>query len=195
MVEGVVCLKVLFLLGVLLLVACSVELSSPRLIPTEDAEIHPSQGMQGSCPSPLLQIENTCPPEKVEWKKYRLEESPSNHVTGGGLSIDRQKNRVLLSATDATTSSVAGTGSMLPIINQYTEVVMIPATVDNVQVGDMAIYNYGGWGNLPKKRILHRVVGINPDGGYIFRGDNNPNNDTEPVYIDQLEGVVVAVVY
>lgn len=56
---------------------------------------------------------------------------------------------------------------------------------EDIDVGDICIYESGGG-----KLVIHRVVAIDGDM-YIFKGDNNLNNDIGPVELDAIKYKVV----
>lgn len=78
-------------------------------------------------------------------------------------------------------------GSMRPTLYPgdlivYTRVAAEP------QRGDLAVFAHDG------DLVVHRVVGVEPDGSFRMRGDANATTDVEPVDRNDVRGVVVAVV-
>lgn len=55
--------------------------------------------------------------------------------------------------------------SMMPMLSQKTDQVIIGAAPGRLSEGDVALYRRG------KDLVLHRVIGVLPDG-YLIRGDN-----------------------
>jgi hypothetical protein len=86
--------------------------------------------------------------------------------------------------SDVFVTSVAGTGSMLPMLDKGV-IILIKAT-DDVRVGEVAIYNIG------EGSIIHRIVGEDGDN-WIFKGDNNTYTETIPK--SAVTGRLVAVIY
>lgn len=54
----------------------------------------------------------------------------------------------------------------------------------DVEVGDIVCYSLG------EELITHRVVGVDEDGLFILKGDNNDAVDFAPVSQDQIKGTV-----
>ena len=57
--------------------------------------------------------------------------------------------------------------SMQPLIYAGDEVVDVPVSLSNLEVGSIIIFQ------IPKKRLIHRIISITSDGRYITKGDNN----------------------
>lgn len=66
------------------------------------------------------------------------------------------------------------TGSMKGSVDRGSFVIVRQGS--NYQIGDVVLYQqpFGEGQTIP---ILHRVVGYLPDGGYITKGDANPNHE------------------
>jgi signal peptidase I len=60
-------------------------------------------------------------------------------------------------------------GSMSPTIERGDLAFFIRP--DNVEVGDIVIFEVAG------SIVTHRIVAIDPDGGYVTQGDANPSTD------------------
>ena len=65
--------------------------------------------------------------------------------------------------------------SMEPVIQENRIVVGKLAGDGELAVGE--IYAYQREGMLGKEMVIHRLVGITEEGGYIFQGDNNMEPD------------------
>ena len=80
-------------------------------------------------------------------------------------------------------------GSMSPAVDEG-DVVLIRA-VDAGAVGrdTVVLYTHPDLG-----RVLHRVIGPHPRGGYLLQGDANPHPDTAPVHPGQLHGAAILLV-
>ena len=55
--------------------------------------------------------------------------------------------------------------SMIPMLNEKTDHVIIGRTEEGLKTGDVALYRRGS------DLVLHRVIGLLPEG-YLIRGDN-----------------------
>lgn len=76
------------------------------------------------------------------------------------------------------------TESMEPVINAGSIVI---ASKNNYEynIDDIAIYEKNGM------RIIHRIIDINEDGTYVFKGDNNEYVDSSFVEKSQIIGIYV----
>lgn len=81
-------------------------------------------------------------------------------------------------------SAVADTGSMEPVLNGTTKVVLVK---EPVSIGDIAVYDSG------TDTVAHRIVGETSNGMWIFRGDNS--NGTEFVPKSKVLWRVKAIIY
>jgi signal peptidase I len=68
--------------------------------------------------------------------------------------------------------------SMEPTIMTHQVVLAVPIEPEDVEVGDIVTYNlYSNVSESIKQTIIHRVVAIQEDGTFIFKGDNNEKLD------------------
>ncbi len=83
--------------------------------------------------------------------------------------------------------------SMSPLLNRGDVVLVGPVSADNVEVGDIVLYELG-----PHVKILHRVIEIRrtPSGSrqFITKGDANNTDDLLPVEEQQLRGELLGSV-
>jgi signal peptidase len=90
----------------------------------------------------------------------------------------------------ATEYVVIVSGAMEPILHRG-DIVEVYHNTSNIQVGDIIIYN-ATWFPEP---VIHRVTAIrkakNGTNYFIAKGDNNPAQDPEPVYQNQIISKVV----
>lgn len=70
-------------------------------------------------------------------------------------------------------------GSMEPVIKTHQVVLAKTVGADGVKVGDIVAYEQHSVDtNVDvKKTIIHRIVAINDDGTFVFKGDNNDYRD------------------
>ena len=105
------------------------------------------------------------------------------HTLDSGFSVE---------ISGATLYAIADTNSMEPAIDKEATVVAVkPATPDELIVGDIVIYRQG------RALIIHRIIEIGTDsqGWYaIPKGDNNDIADS-PISFDQVEAVVIGILY
>ena len=107
-------------------------------------------------------------------------------------SLDRkQTERVASAAAFAmrgTVCRIAATGSMEPVLNGNSYVVIEKCTLKDIGIGDIIAYTQSDGRN-----IVHRVI---ETGAELWtRGDANNTNDPEKVTNSNLMGRVVVIVY
>lgn len=120
-------------------------------------------------------------------------ESPYDHV--GEDQIHVYSDRVEIDLEDAMWARFTDTNSMDPIFDAEANTIEIkPEKKSDVHVGDVVSYTPRGRDGL----IVHRVVEISADseGWYaIVKGDNVANPDPDKVRFEQINGVLVAIIY
>lgn len=79
---------------------------------------------------------------------------------------------------------IVETGSMRPEYPVGTIVFIDEHAYDaaDPQVGDVAVYDAGD------REVMHRIVRVNDDGTYVFKGDNSASEDFSPVARGQIVG-------
>lgn len=117
--------------------------------------------------------------------------SPGDHVSEDVIHV--YDNRVEIVLDGPSWSSFTDTNSMDPLLDANTNAIEIkPQFPTDIQAGDIISYRLG------EVSVTHRVIGINSDKEgiyYTVKGDNNPIKDSEKVRFEQVEGIVVAIVY
>jgi signal peptidase I len=73
--------------------------------------------------------------------------------------------------------------SMEPLYHEGDLVFITKA--DSYEIGQIAAYHGGAGGRL---EVLHRIIGGDPETGFIFKGDNKQSTDVERPTADQLIG-------
>jgi len=120
-------------------------------------------------------------------------ESPYDHI--GEDQIHVYKDRVVIDLEDAMWARFTNTNSMDPIFDSEANTLELrPEKVSDIHVGDVISYRPEGNDGL----VVHRVVEINVDGdGWyaIVKGDNIANPDPGKVRFNQINGVLVAIIY
>lgn len=113
------------------------------------------------------------------------------------------KNKVTIDIQSPQLGRIGPTKSMDPVFDETSNTIyVVPKTKDEVFVGDIVLYQTKPSGqydyNFVKRSIIHRVIAIGEDkqGWYaILKGDNNTFPDDDRVKFNQIQGVVVAVLY
>lgn len=115
---------------------------------------------------------------------------PSDFLDNKDILI--YEDKVVLNVKHAKLSSYDSTGSMLPSLGEGVNGIVIdPRSEEDVHVGDIVSYRNGD------KIIVHRVVekGLDKEGTYfITKGDNSELSDGK-IRFEDIEHVVVALVY
>jgi hypothetical protein len=103
-------------------------------------------------------------------------------------------DRVIINIKNAKWAKFADTKSMDPVFDQGNFAIQVIPKIEQLQLGDIISYR-------PKNKdflIIHRIIemGEDEEGWYVItKGDNNPKPDPERVRADQVEKVVVGIIY
>lgn len=119
--------------------------------------------------------------------------APSDHVKESQIHVF--SNRIVLDLENAAWSSFTPTGSMKPLFDENANgIEIMPKSADEIKVGDVISYI----SDYASGIVIHRVVeiGTDEDGWYaIVKGDNNPAADPGKVRFEQIEGVLVGLIF
>ena len=77
--------------------------------------------------------------------------------------------------------------SMRPLLRTHKDIVVISRAEHPLQIGEVPLYKKQG----VEKLILHRIIGVAPDGTYITRGDNTYHKEYIPPC--DVVGVMTAI--
>lgn len=120
-------------------------------------------------------------------------ESPSDRIPESRIHVFSDK--VVIDIEDASWASFTDTNSMDPFIDSGANSIEVkPESEDDINVGDVISFRTV----LSDGIIIHRVVeaGEDSEGRYfITKGDNNPSVDPGKRRFEDIEGVVVGVIY
>jgi len=109
--------------------------------------------------------------------------------------IKAYNDRVVLEIEEPVLVAISETNSMDPVLDEYANAIEIyPKSTEDIHVGDIISYK----SKYMENNIIHRVIEINEDeeGWYaVMKGDNLNKTDPERVRFEQIQRVVVAVVY
>ena len=131
----------------------------------------------------------------VEEKKANGEEkqSPADRLQDSGINVFA--NSVRIDIKNAKWRKIIDSNSMDPLIDEGTTTIEIkPKNEDEIKVGDIIAYDMGGFDYA----FVHRVVDIGNDenGVYLItKGDNYYKEDSEKVRFEDIEGIVVGILY
>lgn len=102
-------------------------------------------------------------------------------------------DRVVLDIRGASWSRFTDTGSMRPFLDTGANAIHLePRYPEELQSGDIISYRIAGI------TVIHRILatGYDERGWYaITKGDANPSSDPFKVRFDQIERVLVAIIY
>ena len=119
--------------------------------------------------------------------------SPMDRIKESQIHV--YDDRIILDIKNAEWSSFTDTNSMDPVIDKGANAIhMVPNSPSEIEVGDIVAYK----SVYASGTLIHRVVDINVDDKgiyYTLKGDNNPTNDPGKVRFEQIERVLVAIIY
>lgn len=126
-----------------------------------------------------------------------LDVSSTDEVASPGDWIKEEQitvydNRVVLDILNPTWATFTDTNSMDPFLDETSHALEILPLADQIEVGDIISYR------ALDSVVVHRVIekGVDSSGiYYIVKGDNNSTEDPFKVRYEDIEGVVVAVIY
>jgi len=117
--------------------------------------------------------------------------SPGDWVRQDQIKV--YENQVVIDLPDSEWLYFTDTNSMDPFIDENTNALQIkPKSPDSIAIGDIITYKN------QSELIIHRVIEKNQDEDglyYVVKGDNNSTADPVKVRFEDIEGVVVAVIY
>ena len=117
--------------------------------------------------------------------------SPSNHIEENKIHV--YKNKVVIDLDNPYWSKFANTNSMDPVIDDNSNGIEIkPLSEAQIATGDVISYSYNN------SLIIHRVIetGQDTNGWYaVTKGDNNTFSDPDKVRFNQIEGILVGILY
>lgn len=118
--------------------------------------------------------------------------SPADRLTDSNVQLSETGLALTLGEAPRL-SRFTDSNSMDPVIDHGANAVEVtPKSSSDIRVGDIISYRTGDG------VVIHRVIGIGKDEQGIYyttKGDNNPIRDFIKVRFNQIQGVVVAIVY
>ncbi|MBS3142690.1 hypothetical protein J4464_04875 [Candidatus Woesearchaeota archaeon] len=120
-------------------------------------------------------------------------ESPQDWIQEDQIEV--YQDRVIIYVDNPQWARFADSNSMDPLIDEGTNgIEIIPTDTSQISVGDIVSYR----SEVADAIIIHRVVetGYDEGGWYArFKGDNNPQMDPEKVRYEQIQRVLVGILY
>jgi signal peptidase I len=140
--------------------------------------------------TPLSSLANTERP--LDNGQPLLQSSPEDRISESQIIVTQDK--VVINLQDAKWAKFTDTHSMEPVLDKNSNAIQVKAEYQQLKVGDIISYKPNGTDYL----IIHRIIEISEDenGWYCYvKGDNNKEKDPDKVRADQVEKVVVAIIY
>ena len=116
--------------------------------------------------------------------------SPSNWVTEEQIHV--YQNQIIIDVENARWAKLTDTNSMDPVMDEGSNALQTIPVISELRVGDIISYRQGD------TLIIHRIVDLGEDeqGWFaIVKGDNNDLVDPLKVREDQVEKVVIGIIY
>lgn len=119
--------------------------------------------------------------------------SPNDWIKENQILV--YNTQVILDLKNAEWATFTDTHSMEPVLSSRANAIEIrPKSSDDIKVGDIISYN----SEYSDGTIIHRVIEKNSDEKGVYftlKGDNNPAPDPGKIRFEQIQRVVVAIVY
>ena len=119
--------------------------------------------------------------------------SPNDWISESQIHVF--KNQVILNIPNASWAKFTDTNSMDPLFDINSNTLEIkPNNPEDLKIGDIISYDSRVLGAT----IIHRIVDIKNDSSgvyFVTKGDNNIYRDPEKVRFEQINGVVVGIIY
>jgi hypothetical protein len=121
----------------------------------------------------------------------REKPSPQDWIPESKISV--YEDRVIIKIDNPEWARFTDTNSMDPIFDAESNAIeIVPTNPEQIKAGDIVSYDYKG------SSIIHRVIKTDYDeeGWYmITKGDNNQKADPQKTRFEQVNRVVVAIIY
>jgi signal peptidase I len=158
---------------------------------TLDSKLQEYEKQMGQLEAENRDLKNRANNIFILYPKNENTTSPSNRINENQIIMEDDRITILLN--NALLAKFTETGSMLPVLDGNTNALeIIPRNYTELQPGDIISYK------LDNKIIIHRIIeiGLDDDGWYAYtKGDNNAEKDPEIVRFNQVQRVVVGILY
>jgi hypothetical protein len=122
-----------------------------------------------------------------------LLDTPADRVSEKDIHVFDDK--IILDIKNASWASFTPTHSMEPLLSEKAHGIEVkPTSSSNLEVGDVISYN----SDFTTGLVIHRIIetGYDDKGWYaIVKGDNNSEQDPGKVRFDDINGVLIGVIY
>lgn len=119
-------------------------------------------------------------------------DSPGDWIDEQNVHVYR--NKVVVDLNNVMISSFANTNSMDPLLDAEANGLEIRPVKDKLRAGDIISYK----SKINQGMVIHRIAEIEEDEEgtyYVMKGDNSLFKDIEKVRFEQIEGVLVGILY
>ena len=100
----------------------------------------------------------------------------------------------LLSVTGYTKARIVLTDSMAPSIKSGDIVILANTPRAQPKLGDVVAYTGRRFSGEIVGTFTHRIIGGNQNEGFLVKGDANPSPDVQRPKLDDISGVVIAII-
>lgn len=100
----------------------------------------------------------------------------------------------VLSASGFVKARIVLTGSMEPAIKPGDIVILAPTPRTQPKLGDVVAYTGRRFSGEAVGTFTHRIIGGNPQDGFLVKGDANPSPDVQRPTTADISGVVFFVI-
>jgi signal peptidase len=100
----------------------------------------------------------------------------------------------VLSASGFVKARIVLTGSMEPAISAGDIVILAPTPRAEPKVGDVVAYTGRRFSGEAVGTFTHRIIGGDPQNGFLVKGDANPAPDVQKPTKNDISGVVFFVI-
>ncbi len=137
-----------------------------------------------------LNLTNSIEMPFYKFKSDSLIKTPHDLVKEDQIEV--YPDKIVLNIGNASISKYASTGSMVPILNEYSNGIrIVPYSEDDIEIGDIITFERDDY------LIVHRVIEIgNDENGkyFITKGDNNSVDDGK-IRFSQIKYITIGVIW
>jgi signal peptidase I len=135
------------------------------------------------------------PPERIVTPAQLRQQKINNAVKYIGYMLSAVLITFsVLSAAGFVKARIVLTGSMEPAIKPGDIVVLAPTPRTQPKIGDVVAYTGRRFSGESVGTFTHRIIGGNPEEGFLVKGDANPSPDVQRPTPADISGVVFFVI-
>ena len=135
------------------------------------------------------------PPERIVTPTLLRQQKISNAIKFIGYTLSAILiSFSVLSAAGFVKARIVLTGSMEPSIKSGDIVILAPTPRTQPKLGDVVAYTGRRFSGESVGTFTHRIIGGNPQEGFLVKGDANPSPDVQRPTPADISGVVFFVI-